>query len=210
VAFYRALSTGTMGVVAPVAGTGAAIPVLVGLIGGDAPSGLALAGIAVAVIGVVLAGGPELSGQDGSGGRRPLALALVAAVGFGLVYVFIDRGAAHSVLMTLVVMRLTSVLLVASFVIVAVASRAGARGGLRPAGRDLALIAFVGWSDAAANGCYALASRHGLVSVVAVLASLYPAVTVLLARVVENERLRRVQGVGVVLALGGVVLLAAG
>lgn len=72
------------------------------------------------------------------------------------------------------------------------------------------MIVFVGFTDVGANGLYGLATRHGLVSVVSVLASLYPAVTVLLARVIENERMRRVQGIGVVFALCGVVLLGVG
>jgi drug/metabolite transporter (DMT)-like permease len=212
VAFYRALSTGTMGIVAPIAGTGAVVPVVFGLAKGDTPSLLQLVGIAVACAGVVLASGPELSG-GGAGGRRPLILALVAALGFGLVYVFIDRGSAHSVVMTLFTMRLTSVTIVSCIGLAALARRARAglpRFGTPPAFRDVLVIAFVGWTDAGANGLYGAATRHGLVSVVSVLASLYPAVTVLLARAIENERMRRIQGAGVLLALCGVVLLAAG
>ncbi len=72
------------------------------------------------------------------------------------------------------------------------------------------MIAIVGWTDLGANGLYGYASRHGLVSVTAVLASLYPAVTVLLARFIEGERMRRIQDIGVGLAMCGVVLLAAG
>jgi drug/metabolite transporter (DMT)-like permease len=216
VAFYRALSTGTMGIVAPIAGTGAVVPVVFGLAKGDTPSLLQLVvqlvGIAVACAGVVLASGPELSG-GGAGGRRPLILALVAALGFGLVYVFIDRGSAHSVVMTLFTMRLTSVTIVCCIGLAALARRARAglpRFGRPPAFRDVLIIAFVGWTDAGANGLYGAATRHGLVSVVSVLASLYPAVTVLLARAIENERMRRIQGAGVLFALCGVVLLAAG
>jgi drug/metabolite transporter (DMT)-like permease len=77
-----------------------------------------------------------------------------------------------------------------------------------PSDREMVMIAFVGFTDVAANGLYGLASGRGLVSVVSVLASLYPAVTVVLARVIENERMRRIQGAGVLLALAGVVLLA--
>jgi drug/metabolite transporter (DMT)-like permease len=217
VAFYGALSTGTMGIVAPIAGTGAVVPVIVGLIGGDSPTALQLAGIGAAVAGVVLASGPELSGS-GTGGRRPLLLALVAALAFGLVFVLIDRGSAHSVLMTLLLMRATSVLIVSCLAAAYLVRRRGLRasglGTTRlpalPAARDMAIIGFVGWTDAGANGLYGLASRHGLVSVVSVLASLYPAVTVVLARVLDDERMRRIQVAGVVLALCGVVLLAAG
>ncbi|MCW2605391.1 MAG: protein of unknown function transrane, partial [Frankiales bacterium] len=106
VAFYSALASGTMGVVAPVASLGAAVPVLVGLVRGEVPSALQLLGIVVAVAGVVLASGPELSG---GAGLRPLLLALVAAAGFGVVIVLVADGAESSVLMTLLTMRLTSV-----------------------------------------------------------------------------------------------------
>lgn len=209
VAFYRALSTGTMGIVAPIAGTGAAVPVAVGLATGDSPSAAQLAGIAVACVGVVLASGPELSGRDPAG-RRPLLLALVAALGFGFVYVFINGGSKHSVVMTLLVMRATSVTLVVcvGFFLLLRGFRPRRRGV--PARRELLMIAFVGVTDVGANGLYGFASARGLVSVISVLASLYPAVTVVLARVIENERMRRVQGVGVLVALCGVVLLAAG
>jgi len=230
VAFYGALSTGTMGIVAPIAGTGAVVPVIVGLASGESPSGLQIAGIAAAVGGVVLASGPELAergGPDG-GGSRPLVLALVAAVGFGFVFVLIHKAATHNVVMTLLAMRATSVsvvtliglgYLVRHRRIVSAARRHAAQhrgeepadaryGGLRR--RNLPVIALIGWTDAGANGLYAYASRHGLVSVTAVLASLYPAVTVLLARFIEGERMRRIQDIGVGLAMCGVVLLAAG
>jgi drug/metabolite transporter (DMT)-like permease len=230
VAFYGALSTGTMGIVAPIAGTGAVVPVIFGLASGESPSGLQIAGIAAAVGGVVLASGPEISGRGGpdGGGSRPLVLALVAAVGFGFVFVLLHKGATHNVVMTLLAMRATSVSIVALLgigylvrrrALTSVNRRYGARhrgiepaesryGGLRR--RNLPVIALVGWTDLGANGLYAYASRHGLVSVTAVLASLYPAVTVLLARFIEGERMRRIQDIGVGLAMCGVVLLAAG
>jgi drug/metabolite transporter (DMT)-like permease len=211
VAFYGALSTGTMGIVAPIAGTGAIVPVLFGLLSGESPSALQIAGIAAAVGGVVLASGPELAG-GGAGGTRPLMLALVAAVGFGTVFVLIDKAAAHNVVMTLLAMRVTSVSVVLLLGLGYLVKRRrfgrAAPSGLR--WRDVPVIAIVGWTDAAANGLYGLATRKGLVSVTAVLASLYPAVTVLLARFIEGERMRRIQDLGVGLAMCGVVLLAAG
>jgi drug/metabolite transporter (DMT)-like permease len=230
VAFYGALSTGTMGIIAPIAGTGAVVPVIFGLVSGESPSGLQIAGIAAAVCGVILASGPEISarGGPGGGGTRPLLLALVAAIGFGFVFVLIHKAATHNVVMTLLAMRATSVTIVALIGIGylvryrsmtrpdsgytarhAAPVPAEARyGGLRR--RNLPVIAMVGWTDAGANGLYGYASRHGLVSVTAVLASLYPAVTVLLARFIEGERMRRIQDIGVGLAMCGVVLLAAG
>jgi drug/metabolite transporter (DMT)-like permease len=215
VAFYGALSTGTMGIVAPIAGTGAVVPVVVGLIGGDSPSAAQLIGIVVAIGGVVLASGPELRVPEGGAGARPLVLAGVAAVGFGSVLVFINKGSRYSVLMTMTAMRVMSVTIVALIWLgYAVRTRhhEGDRPRLMPATRNqFGAIAFVGATDAGANGLYGFASRqHGLLSITAVLASLYPAVTVVLARVLEGEKTRRIQDVGVALALGGIVLLSIG
>ncbi len=199
-AFYRALAVGTMGVVAPLAGVGLAIPVLAGLATGEAPTALQLGGLAVCGVGVVLSGGPEV--RSGVGGVRPVALALVAAAGFGLVVVLIAKGSRHDVVMTLLLARAVTA------AVLAVALVAGRRLPRGPA--DLALIAAIGLADLAANASYAVAVRSGLLSVVAVLSSLYPAVTVVLARWVHRERLRRVQVLGVVTVLTGVALIGAG
>lgn len=220
VAFYGALSTGTMGIVAPIAGTGAVVPVVVGLASGESPSGWQIAGIVAAVAGVVLASGPELTGRGRaeSGGSRPLVLAVVAAAGFGTVFVLIDRAAKHNLVMTLLTMRATSVAIVLllglGYLLRRRRVRAAADG--EPSTpewsvhwKQVPAIAIVGWTDAGANALYGAAVRHGLVSVTAVLASLYPAVTVLLARFIEGERMRPIQNIGVGLAMCGVVLLAA-
>jgi drug/metabolite transporter (DMT)-like permease len=203
-AFYTALATGTMGVVAPIASLGIVLPVAVGLAQGETPRTLQVLGIVVAVAGVVLASGPELAG---SAGLRPLLLAAFAAAGFGTVVVLVaraSRGETGAVVMTLLTMRLTSVVVLAT---VLAATRRRTLGVQRC---DLVLLAAIGIGDVAANGSYALASRGALLSVVAVLSSLYPVVTVLLARQLHAERLRPVQGVGVGVALAGVVLLAGG
>lgn len=205
--FYRALSIGTMGVVAPIAALGVAVPVVVGLARGESPSGWQLLGIAVAVVGVVLAAGPELSG---GGGRPALLMSVGAAVGFGVVLLLVadaSRGASGAVVMTLLTMRLTSVSLLTLLLLVTARSR----GWDLAVGRaDLPLLVTIGVADAAANGTYAIASRSSLVSVASVLASLYPVVTALLAFRVLSERLTKVQVVGVAASLVGVALLAGG
>jgi drug/metabolite transporter (DMT)-like permease len=206
VCFYAALAAGTMGVVSPIAALGVVVPVLVGLARGERPAGVQLVGIAIAVAGVVLASGPELSGRAGA---RPLVLALVAAAGFGLALLFIAEGARSSTLMTLVTMRLTSVSVLTVALVVALRRRMDRRQ-LTLDRRDLWLVSVVGVGDVAANLTFGLASTRGLVSVVAVLGSLYPVVTVLLARFVHGERLGAAQTVGVAGALGGVGLIAAG
>jgi drug/metabolite transporter (DMT)-like permease len=205
-AFYQALATGTMGVVAPVAALGVVVPVVVGLLSGESPGPVQLLGITVAVLGVVLASGPEVRG--GSGGR-PLLLAVLAAVGFGLVLVLVAAAADSSVVMTLLTMRAVGAVLLTA----ALRLRPPEGGRLRaqPPGL-LATIAALGVGDVVSNGSFALATTRpgALVSITGVLASLYPVVTVLLARQVHGERLRGVQVVGVVAALGGVVLIAGG
>lgn len=204
--FYAALAAGTMGVVSPIAALGVVVPVVVGLALGDRPASLQLAGIAVAVLGVVLASGPELSGAAGA---RPVLLAGVAAVGFGVALLAIAKGSASSTLMTLVTMRATSVTLLALALAVAL-TRGMARSEVRFGRRELLLVALVGAGDLSANLTFGLASRRDAIAVVAVLGSLYPLVTVLLARVLHHERLGRLQAVGVALALAGVVLIAGG
>jgi drug/metabolite transporter (DMT)-like permease len=207
-AFYRALAVGTMGVVAPVAALGVVVPVAAGLVDGESPSGLQLAGIAVAVVGVVLASGPELSGRRGA---LPLVLAGVAALGFGAVFVLIaegtESGSLGSVVMTLLTMRLVSVVLLTLLLLAVVRAR-GAEIGVRRG--DLPVLVAIGAFDVGANASFAVAAQSDLISVTAVLASLYPVVTVLLARQIHAERLVGVQLAGVGLALGGVVLLAGG
>ena len=206
-AFFRALAVGTMGVVAPIAALGVVIPVGVGLVRGESPTVLQLVGLAVAIVGVVLASGPELSG---GAGRAPLLLAAAAAAGFGTVITLVaagSRGPGGSVIMTLLTMRLTAVLVLTGL-LVARARRRGWQIGVRRA--DLPLLAAIGAGDVLANATFAVASQTGLVSVTAALASLYPVVTALLAYRFHAERLRSVQVLGVAAALLGAGLLAAG
>jgi len=206
VSFYAALAAGTMGVVSPIAALGVVVPVLWGFAQGERPAVWQLVGIVVAIAGVVMASGPELSGRAGA---RPVLLAAVAAVGFGVALLAIAKGSEHSTLMTLTTMRVTSVTLLGAALVVALL-RGGRRSDYLLSGRDVVLVALVGVADLSANLTFGLASRRDDVSVVSVLGSLYPVVTVLLARVFHDERLGRLQSAGVVLALAGVVLIAAG
>ena len=203
-AFYRALSIGTMSIVAPISATGVAVPVIVGVAGGDRPAALQVVGILAAVVGVVLASRESDAGlQQRRVARASLALALVAAVGFGSYFVGIRASARADVVWALLVSR------GAGFV--ALAALAAIRGGVGAGGRgSFAPLAAMGILDLSATGLYAVASRHGLLSVVAVAASLYPLATVLLARALLGERVRRSQELGIAAALTGVVLIAAG
>jgi drug/metabolite transporter (DMT)-like permease len=155
-------------------------------------------GIVVAVVGVTLASGPELSGGVSP---RPVVLAGVAAVGFGFALFCIDRGARSSILMTLWGMRGVSFVV---FGTLALAVRS--RGGV--VAREVPTLALIGCGDMVANLLFGIASSRGQVSVASVLASLYPVVTIVLARLLLKERLRRIQQVGAVLSLTGAAIIA--
>jgi drug/metabolite transporter (DMT)-like permease len=203
-AFYHGLAIGTMSIVAPISATGAVIPVAVGVIGGDRPSALQAAGVTLAVAGVVLA-----SRELDEGGRRPerarrsLLLALVAAAGFGTFFAGVGRAARADVFWALVVGRATSVTVTGLAVSVV-------RPPLAVPAVRLPALATVGLLDVSANALYAAAATKGLLSVVAVLGSLYPVVTVLMARGVLGERVRPIQNLGIAAALAGVALIAGG
>lgn len=207
-AFYSALALGTMGVVAPIAAAGAVIPVAGGLVSGERPGLLALAGVGVVLAGIVGAAGPELDAGATAGRRRAVGLAVAAAALFGVEILCLARGSAASVGTTLVGMRLSA--LACTLLALAPLRRPGRhrRRAQRPAPGELGFLAALGVLDAGATLAYALASRAGFVSLVAVLASTYPAVTVLLARRVHGERLRPVQAAGVVAVLAGSAVIA--
>ncbi|MEV0011705.1 DMT family transporter [Streptomyces sp. NPDC051840] len=211
--FYKALALGPMGVVSPLGSLGVAVPVSVGLLVGERPGILQFAGVAVAVAGVVLAGGPQLRGAPVQ--RQAVALTLLAAFGFGAVMSLISEASTTvpGLFLALFVQRVTNIVVGGTALCVSV--RRGGRalpreGGLGAVRSALPALAFVGLADVAANGTYSIAAQHGPVTVAAVLASLYPVVTALAARGVLGERLRGVQAAGATLALLGTVLLATG
>ncbi|MCW3063831.1 MAG: protein of unknown function transrane [Solirubrobacterales bacterium] len=205
-AFYRALSIGTMSIVAPISATGALVPVVTGLIGGDRPRAVQILGMAAAVVGVVLASRESDQGHGGAAdARRSVGLALVAALGFGVFLTLLKPAADHSVPWALLTVRVASVTAIAAAVLVR-------RAPVRAAFTREALpgVALVGTLDIAANALYAVATTKGLLSIVSVLGDLYPVSTILLARAVLRERVRRSQEAGIVAVLAGVALIAAG
>ncbi|MER7047508.1 DMT family transporter [Streptomyces jumonjinensis] len=211
--FYKALALGPMGVVSPLGALGVAVPVGVGLLLGERPGLLQFAGIGVAVAGVVLAGGPELRGAPVQ--RQAILLTLVAAFGFGAVMALIAAASTTitGLFLALFVQRLTNVA-VGGAALYASARRGGRvlpeEGGSRVILFSLPALAFVALADVAANGTYSIAAQNGPVAVAAVLANLYPVVTVLAALLLLGERLRAIQAAGAGLALAGTVLLATG
>jgi drug/metabolite transporter (DMT)-like permease len=208
-AFYRGLAIGTMSVVAPISATGAAVPVLVGLAEGERPGILQVAGMVAALAGVILASRESEPTEDmgaahRSAGRASVGLALVAAAGFGTFFVGVDRASATAeVPWVIVISRSCSLVLVLVAALVA-------RPDLPRDALSFGALAMVGVLDLGANGLFAVATTKGLLSVVAVLGSLYPAVTVVLARFVLAERVSRLQEVGIGLTLAGVVAISAG
>ena len=200
VAFYRALAGGAMGIVAPLASLGSLVPIVVGLASGDHPSSWQLAGVGAALLGVVLASGPEMSGQTK---RRNVYLALFSAAVFGVVLLSIAKGSRISPLMTMTVMRLTQVVL-ALGIGLAVRNFGGVRS------KDFAWLVPIGLLDVLANVTYGLAAQRGLLSLVSVLGSLYPVMTLGLAARIDHERLRRIQYIGVSATLLGVALISLG
>ncbi|CAB4871547.1 unannotated protein [freshwater metagenome] len=218
--FYSALSQGTMGVVAPITATGAVVPVLFGLLTGDKPSWLQGAGIAVAFVGVIAASGPEISGRNESG-WRPLVLAGLSAIGFGVALSFLAVGSRTDVVATLGVERVVTVGLALGSLAVALIRQRSGHGGNGSAltrARDLVALsrpdvvatAAIGIFDIGANIAFGVSTTLGLLSIVAIGGSLYPVVTVILAGIVLKERLARIEKIGVSLALLGVLLISAG
>lgn len=200
VSFYAALAAGTMGVVAPIAALGVVIPLSYGLLQGEQPSALQWMGILVAIIGIMAASGPELSGDVSP---RPLLLAGAAAAFFGIALAFMASGAEENPTMTIVAMRVMQV----GIAIVMFIKWRGFGGITR---EDLPTVAFIGLCDVAANVLFAIAAGIGPISIVAVLGSLPPIATATLSAIILKERLTAVQYVGVVLAIGGVVAINAG
>ncbi|MEV0222239.1 DMT family transporter [Streptomyces sp. NPDC050704] len=207
-AFYKALALGPMGVVSPLGSLGVAVPVGVGLVLGERPGLLQFAGIAVAVLGVVLAGGPQFRGAPVQ--RQAVLLTLLAAFGFGAVMALIAEASTTltGLFFALFVQRVTNVVSGGTALYVAV--RRGTVAPPKIPWNALPAFAFVGLADVAANGTYSLAAQRGPVTVAAVLASLYPVITALAARGLLSERLRGIQAAGAGLALVGTVLLATG
>ena len=202
---YRGLAVGRMSVVAPITAVGAAsLPVVWGVATGERPSALALGGVALALLAVVFVS--RIPGDEGAaaGGMQSILLAIGAGIGFGVVFIVLGITGDDAGLYPLLVMRITSVVLLGAG---AVATGTFAWPGGGAAWRT---IAAAGVLDMTANALYVFGTRAGLLSLVAVLGSLYPATTVLLARIFLRERLGRMQTVGLGLAAAGVVLIAAG
>jgi drug/metabolite transporter (DMT)-like permease len=202
VCFYWALAAGTMSVVAPLtAVVSAIVPVVTGLALGERPSAWSLVGVALALPAIAL-----ISRERGEGtvraARKVLLAAVAAGLGFGFFFVALARTSGDSGLWPLIGARVGSISLL---VLALLATRRAPR--LPSSVRPMTLVA--GVLDTSANALYLAAASRGLLSLVSVIAALYPASTVVLARVVLGERVQRWQVGGFVLAALAVGLVAA-
>lgn len=198
--FYRGMAVGAISVVAPIAAVGAIVPVIFGIATGDDVSPFQVIGFALALSGVALASfeRPEAGAVRIAAG---VPWALAAVVGFGGYYVPMHEASGEDFLWAALVFRCTvAVIAFTAWLVV--------RPSLRAARGHLGAIVMIGILDTAGNALFAAASSLGEVSVVSVLATLYPVTTVALAALVLGERLDRLQLAGVASALAGVVLIS--
>ncbi|MGH9048839.1 MAG: EamA family transporter [Acidimicrobiia bacterium] len=208
---YFGLARGPMGVVAPITAVGSAIvPVVWGLATGERPGVAGLVGVVVALVAVVLishtrGGDDDSTGPDDS--TRPARLTLIASVAaglaFGTFFVVLSHTGDDSGFWPIFSGRLAST--TALLLVLTLLGRPRLPRGAAPG-----VVVLAGLFDVAANALFLLAAREGLLSLVSVLASLYPATTVILASTVLDERLQRQQLVGLGAALGGVALITGG
>jgi drug/metabolite transporter (DMT)-like permease len=200
---YRGLSIGSMAIVAPISATGVILPVIVSLAGGDNPSFLQKIGIAVAIIGSVLASREK--NDDGNGSRLStgVGLAVGSAIAAGIFFVVMDQASEVDPYWAAFLMRFSYfVFLIIIFLLKRPVVQAGKV--------HMPAIIVLGICDALAGFAYALATTRGMLGLVAVVGALYPAVTVLLSMMVLHERPQRAQFIGVLLAVGGVTFISAG
>jgi drug/metabolite transporter (DMT)-like permease len=200
---YRGMAVGTVSIVAPISATGAVVPVLFGLlVRGEQATALQSVGMVLALAGIILASrAHDDSHASSTRLARGVGFAILAALGFGGFFVLLHEASARDVLWAGVVQRLTGVCSMLVLVLVQ-------RRSLMVGWRRLRALVLVGVLDTGANVLYGYSSVLGLVSLAAVLASLFPVVTVVLARFVLRERLTASQGTGVVAALAGMACIA--
>ncbi len=200
IAFYSALSIGKMGIVAPVSAIlTAGIPVIFSAYTQGLPSVLQLGGFVLALFAIGLVSRPERT----KGRPKGLGLALLAGCGFGCFFVLISRVSPSATFWPLAIARLTSVIVLLIMVWVRQQKKILPKRGVT------VLVILAGVLDAFGNLFFLLASHVGRLDVAAILSSLYPAATVVLAALVLHERMTRIQLFGIVLALIAIPMISA-
>ena len=200
VALYRGLAHGRMGVVAPVTGVLAAvIPVAFGVVVEGLPAATVIVGIGLAIVAVVLVSRVD----DGRGGSSGIGLALVSGVAIGSFGIAINQISPGHAFGPLAIIRVSEAVLIGAIIVVG-------RQAWRSERRLLPAMAGVGVLDMAGNAGFILAVQAGSLAIAAVLSSLYPVTTVILATVVLRERVTRSHAVGIALAVTAIVCIATG
>lgn len=204
VLLYRGLATGPMAIVAPLAAiTSAAVPALWGVISGETLSGVAWVGILIALVAIGLTSLPQNTSAAGVT-VRTIVESLAAGIGFGSMFILFDITADGVAPWPVVGARATTSGLLLGFILLA------RRSELPTASPALGAIVLTGLFDTGSNVIFLIATTLGDLAVVAVLSSLYPVSTVLLARFVLDERMSKLQFAGLALALGATTLIALG
>jgi len=202
-ALYQGLAVGRMGVVAPITAVFAAlIPVAAGILLEGIPAPLVLFGIALAIVAVILVSGVE-DDRPGPAGPSGVRFAIVAGIGIGLFGVFAAQISDGHAFGPLTVIRATEAILIGGVVLVT-------RASWRPTRSLVPAIAAVGILDMAGNGAFILAVQAGSLAVAAVLSSLYPVTTVILATVILHEKVTRSHAAGIGIAVVAIACIAAG
>jgi drug/metabolite transporter (DMT)-like permease len=201
-AFYAAMAMGTVSVVAPIASLGVVVPVVFGVAQGEGPGAIQLAGLIVAIAGVVILSYEERP-EHGGVARRSIVLAILAGLGFGVFFTGIDVASPDRPGWAILAVRIGGVSAVAVAILIS-------RPPMDGVPRAIPVLVAIGMFDIIANALFAVASTKGILPVVAVGGSMYPAFTIALAHLVLGERLATIQWGGVALALVGVALIAGG
>jgi drug/metabolite transporter (DMT)-like permease len=200
VALYHGLATGRMGVVAPVTGVlAAAIPVTLGVLTEGPPPVLVVVGIGLAIVAVIFVSRVD----DGRSGPSGIGVALIAGVAIGSFGIAINQISAGHTFGPLTIIRATEAVLIVGVIVIG-------RQAWRMDRRWLPAMAGVGVLDMAGNAAFILAVQAGSLAIAAILSSLYPVTTVILATVFLHERVTRAHAVGIALAVGAIVCIAAG
>jgi drug/metabolite transporter (DMT)-like permease len=217
ITFYRALARGPMNVVAPVSALASAVlPVAVGVLRGERLDRAALLGVLLCLVAIGLVSMEKGEKAEPSGPllRRPLdngpLMALLSGSCFGVFFILLKAAGDGSGLWPIASARVGTMTVVFTALLIALRFRGGDQGPWVSGRKLIGLALLSGVLDSGANALYYLAVQDGMLSLVAVLTSLYPAITVLLARIAYSERLRAVQRVGMFVAVTGVALVTVG
>ncbi|MCP4669782.1 MAG: DMT family transporter [Desulfobacula sp.] len=199
---YRGLAIGTMTILAPISATGVILPVIWGMLCGDDMSGLQLLGIGSAILGSLLAAMEKEKNLNKKHLTKGIGYAFSAAIFIGFYFIFMDKAAVHHPVWASMIMRLCTLFFLLPFLILSRLPMGVGRS-------HLPIILIMGIIDTLAAFSFTIAVSKGMLSEVAVISCLYPAVTALLSSFIVKERIQKKQSLGIIFAIAGVVLISA-